>query len=145
MDLEIYAGTAFRAKNQAGEDTRRHLNIVLSNPAGNPAEVLLVNLTSRLYQVSTPYEDNDTSCLVYPGDHPFVTKESFVFYARANIVAVEPLQSLLKIGKAHFEEDCSDVLLLRIWEGLRKSDYVPPIVLRYGEKNFPNYLKSDES
>jgi hypothetical protein len=144
MDLEIYAGTTFRAKNQAGKKIP-HLNIVLSDPAGDPAEVLLVNLTSRLYQVPTPYPDNDTSCLVYPGDHPFVTGESFVFYAMASIVAVKSLQSLLETEFADFWDDCSNELLLRIWEGLWKSDYVQPIVLRFGEKNFPNYLKSDES
>ena len=49
----------------ASQKAKNHLWVVLSDPIGNPAQVVLVSL-------STLREGADTTVVISPGEHPFV-------------------------------------------------------------------------
>jgi hypothetical protein len=60
-------------------DNDRHLWIVLSDPAVDPDTVLLVNLTT--------YDSRkERACILLPGDHEWVRKETCVNYQDAVVL-----------------------------------------------------------
>jgi len=70
-----------------------HLWIVVSDPALDLEQVLIVNLTT-----SKPGSDVDPACVVLPGEHPFVRMESYVIYERANVTSTAHLSKAVGIG-----------------------------------------------
>ncbi len=66
-----------------------HLWIVLSDPAANDTRVFVANLTS------TPF---DPTCVLEPGDHPFITHRSYVFYKEARCPSLVRLAALRQSG-----------------------------------------------
>jgi CTP:molybdopterin cytidylyltransferase MocA len=70
------AGDTFLA--QPNSSSKPHLYVVISNPENNAGNVIHVNLTSKK-------EWSDCSCVLQPGDHPFVTRETVVNYASATM------------------------------------------------------------
>jgi hypothetical protein len=73
-------------------DNDRHLWIVLSDPAVDPDTVLLVNLTS--------YDSRkERACILMPGDHEWVCKETCVNYQDA-VVTSSGLLDDARIGGA---------------------------------------------
>jgi hypothetical protein len=90
------AGDTFRqAESAPGVDENRHLWIVLSDAATYPAEVITVFLTTRKAK-------RDQTCILAPGDHPFIIHESIVAYGVAEIRKDSDLESLLAKGKLGF-------------------------------------------
>ena len=64
-----------------------HLHIVLTDPLAATGDVLLVCVCS--IPLSNLY---DGSCTLFPGEHPFIVKHSFVDYNRcatANAISLE--------------------------------------------------------
>lgn len=84
-----------------------HLWIVISDSKKDPTCVLLVNLT-------TWRPDKDQACKVWPGDHPFVTKESCINYAECRTCELSHLHSLKDAGLLAMQSRCSASLLKRI-------------------------------
>lgn len=66
-----------------------HLWVVLSDPSLDSENVLIVNLTSE-----ADYQDH--SCVLQPGDHPFIKHASCVNYPGARRVTLAALQDNLK-------------------------------------------------
>jgi len=102
----------------AGDTFRRgsgsHLWIVVSDPQQNANQVLLVNLTSnRAWQ--------DQSCIISAGEHPFVTRETIVFYRNAMIASNHDLDSQLASGAIQLHDPVSSPLLQRIRVGAAAS------------------------
>ena len=75
---------------------RMHLHIVLTNPLVTTGDVLLVCVCS--IPQSNLY---DGSCTLFPGEHPFVVKHSFVDYNRCAIANAQALE-LKVINKVFF-------------------------------------------
>ena len=59
-------------------DTEPHLWIVLTDPEGNPGEVVVVNLTSQR-------PGSDATVVLQRGDHPFVRHDTVVYYGDARM------------------------------------------------------------
>jgi hypothetical protein len=107
----------------------RHLWIVLTEPEGQPLEVVIVNLTKN-----KPLAD--TTCILSPGDHTFIKVETVVHYADARKVPAEPLHALTKLTSYDFHDDCSEELLERIQRGLLASKSTPKGIKAYCRERF---------
>ena len=55
-----------------------HLQVVISNPAADPDKVVLVGITS--YDTPEHKARKDGSCVLWPGDHAWISHESSVSY-----------------------------------------------------------------
>lgn len=105
---------------------RMHLFILLTDPVTEEQLVLFVS-------ISSVREDgwHDSTCILCPGDHPFVVRDSWVDYRTAQI---EPAQKILNgvnqglfVPKGTVEHE----VFLRVCEGLMYSDHVKPRVRQF--------------
>ena len=104
----------------AHDPDRKHLFIVLSDPVTDEKVVLLVSISSV-----KPDRWNDDSCLLYPGDHPFIKKNSFVDYSSARIEPGDKLLRGVKAGKLIPQDPVSDDVFERICAGVMASKRTP--------------------
>jgi hypothetical protein len=100
-----------------------HLFIVLTgiNIATSYGTHLIANFSS--IKPSVPH---DTSCLVVPGEHPFITTPSYVEYQFAEIWMAIDLGSGVDAGRfTKHNYAVADALLARIRSGLMISSFTP--------------------
>lgn len=100
-----------------------HLWFIISEPQQYPEEVVIANVTTARDSVFAP--KNDRSCVVQPGEHPFVTSLSYVYYAGARMTSVGHLKSRFHRGDLHPHEPASAELLLRMRKGALESHFIP--------------------
>lgn len=104
---------------------KRHLYIVISD-SDVDNRVLIVSLNT--------FKNNgreDTSCLLFKGDHSFIKQKSYIRYDRAEeIEEVRLLQLKLK-GLIVLKEDISPKVLKRIQNGAKKSNALPRKFKKY--------------
>lgn len=93
---------------------KRHLRIVItdSNENNEFLTVPMDTLRSRI---------QDTSCVVKPGEHPFVKVRSFINYKYAAVVNYAQLFNGINKGFFVRKEDVSAGLLSRIQNGAKSS------------------------
>jgi len=103
---------------------RDHLWIVISLPDETGA-LVLVNFT-------TWKENKDQSCVVEPGDHPFIKNKTVVAYKNAWVCTAGEQNAFLR--SAQQREDVSEALLQRIQEGT-DSDFIPQKAKRLVEES----------
>lgn len=65
----------------------------------------------------------DESCVIEPGEHPFVIKKSYVFYRRGLFLTRPEFQKLEQMGCIKDREPVSKELLIRIQRGALHSDF----------------------
>lgn len=111
-------GLAFVPRAGTPFDPVGHLWIVFSGPfAGERGQsVLAASVTS-----TTGDPSDDPSCLLAPGDHPFVIHPSFVSYLRAREFLVAGLPVALSSGFLLGQPDASAHLVTRIQRGALSS------------------------
>jgi hypothetical protein len=93
-----------------------HLWVVCSTPSPD-GDAVIFNITTRR-------PDSDTNCIILPGDHPFVKKESVIAYERGQIMSLQNWVKAQKLG-ARTYPPASRELLFRIQQGALKSDLTP--------------------
>lgn len=98
-------GDTFRFTNRDS-----HLWIVLSDPALNPTNVLIVNLTSQ-----TP--GKDSTCVLNVGDHPFIRHPTIVYYGKARSVTDALLEQCVREGAINLAIAMERAVLKRIIDG----------------------------
>jgi len=92
-----------------------HLWIVLTEP-NEEGKVVIVNLTSGVF---------DQSCILEPGDHPFVRHTSTIRYQKAMLCSHEKLEESVRAGSVRRREPVAMEIVKRIWRGALVSDYTP--------------------
>ena len=104
----------------AGDTYRReagaHLWVVISDPRIDQHSVLVVNVTSMRGK-----HWGDTTCVLQPGDHPFIKRPSLLLYAAARLHANAALDRELSAGRIQLQEPVSAEVLTRIREGAMQS------------------------
>ena len=100
-----------------------HLWVIISDPAQNRQKLVAVNLTSQR-------TDKEQTCVIQPGEHPFVTKESVVMYAGATVVSEAMILSAKQAGMLRFPPAVSQGLLQRIRAGAQRSIRLPTAARR---------------
>lgn len=96
---------------------RGHLFIVLSDPHIDPENVVIVNMTTD--------REIDQSCVLLPGDHPFVTHRTSIRYDKARIEAARVLEKLISSGNITRQEPLFGDVLERVRQGAAISDNIP--------------------
>ena len=105
---------------------RMHLHIVLTDPLAATGDVLLVCVCS--IPLSNLY---DGSCTLFPGEHPFIVKHSFVDYNRCVIASALSLEQKV-INKAFFGKDPLDAKRVAdVLAGFADSPRVAPKLRRF--------------
>jgi hypothetical protein len=79
--------------------------------------VVVVNLTSKTL--------DDQSCILRPGDHPFVTKETAIAYIRADCLSLGQIQAAVSHGIWEQRQKFRPEVLRRIQNGALVSDDIP--------------------
>lgn len=97
-----------------------HLSMAITSPLGPNGLFLAVNLTS--VKDGKPFDD---TCLVQPGEHPWVRKTSEVYYQKAREWQVSGFDSLGTYGgSCVLNAPLSAALLLRVQEGALVSPHM---------------------
>jgi hypothetical protein len=105
---------------------------VLTSPDPNTGTAVCVNITDRK-------NHPDDTVILKPGDHPFITKESVVYYVDAQFLNVVVIDRVLStnapvsfvFGK---KESCSSSLLEKIQKGLITSRHTRQGIKDYCKK-----------
>ena len=105
----------------SGPGEKRHLFAILLDPVpfegyGSKPLVLLASVVSL-----KPGLVVDESCLLKPGDHPFIRHDSFVDYRFTRLEQAEHVEARVSEGIFDVKEPCSPELIQRIFEGALKS------------------------
>jgi len=110
------AGDTFRFADRALE---KHLWIVISDPMLDVADpVVVVRLT-------TYREGRDCTCVLQPGDHPFITHATVVDYEWALDIPNAGLEGFVGDGRAFLREPVGSEVLGRIRQGAAESEFMP--------------------
>ncbi len=100
-----------------------HLQVVISYPELNPDKIVLVSLTS--YDKPEDRELKDSSCVLHPADHPWITHETCVSYRDGRVARREDLDRLLAREMLRQSTPVSQVVLKRILEGAERTEELP--------------------
>lgn len=95
-----------------GYDLGNHLWVVLSLPTGR-GQIALVNLTTH----GRSGRCGAHCVVVQPGEHSFVRRASCVYYHKAILGPVQPLDADKERGALRQREPLSDELLRRVQHG----------------------------
>lgn len=107
-------GCTFFNKEYDGVPT--HLWVVLSDPRISDSTVLIANLTSWSLGA-------DESCVLVPGDHPFIKRKTIIAYALARTASLQILDQLYSRRDIWTNDPFEVNVLLRIQKGLMDSRY----------------------
>jgi hypothetical protein len=69
------------------------------------------------FNFTTPHVGCDRSCVVLPGEHPFVVHETVVAYRRGRVFTPKAYAAMQSLGCSNPWCDLSPELLLRIQQG----------------------------
>lgn len=88
-----------------------------------------------LVGVATVYNDipHDSTCYLYPGDHPFIRRKSYVYYARARIEPAKKLLEGTKQGLMIPQGAIDSGIFARICQGLLESRHTAPKIRQFFE------------
>ena len=107
----------------------RHLYIALTEAVpsreGLGQRVLLVGVSSARDSPNT-----DETCILNTGDHSFIARRSYVFYARARVWELEDLEAMADFGITAMGPVAPHVLD-RICAGLEASPNTPETVVAF--------------
>ena len=107
----------------------KHLHVVMNDPIYHPNKgglcVLLVCFCTHTDALQ------DSTCLLQPGDHPFIKRTTYVDYSRALLANSEPLERHVVAGIHQLGEPASQQLYDRIRLGFRQSRRTPPKIRNF--------------
>lgn len=107
---------------------RKHLFILLTDPQPPDQSTLLVGVASVYDNIP-----HDPTCYLYPGDHPFIRRQSYINYARARIEPAPKLAEGVKQGLLIPQGTLDAALFARICKGLLESRRTMPKIKKFFE------------
>lgn len=120
--MTVYLGTAFLVPS--GPRDYLHLHVVCNDGGNTPDWRILVSISSI-----KDHKFHDPSCEIEAGEHPFISRRSFVEYRHAQQRSAEQIKRCLETGAYVAKEPVSQELLDRIVAGFSVSDFTDPWVL----------------
>lgn len=118
------AGTLLIPSGPTNDPNRRHLHIVCTDPCENGNQVL-VSITTWTNDLC------DATCILQSYEHPWLTRQSYVFYRKARIEAATTLDSGVEQGIFELREAMNAQSFLRVRNGICASPQTPRKVKRY--------------
>ncbi len=107
----------------SGPGTLKHLHCVVLGPLLAPGRGRADHFVLGCICSRHDGAHYDPACPVLPGDHPFVSHESFVAYRFTRIERVDHVQRMIDSGVWLIKAPCSDALLERMRDGARVSRF----------------------
>lgn len=107
----------------------QHLYVVATNPCDED-KALLVSLSSV-----KEGRFHDPSCVIEVGEHPFVTKRSFVEYRVSRILRCDHVVKCVAGWVFTPKAEVSDALFGKIEAGIEASDFTPKLITTYYRAN----------
>lgn len=101
------------------DPSRKHLHVVLTESFGDAGQVLVTSIASIR---SRKYDD---TCILEPGDHPFLTHHSYVLYRSTRLMEVKRIKQCLKSVEFVQHDDIREEIYKRIVIGLFDSKATP--------------------
>ena len=105
------AGDTFRF----GRET--HLWVVVSDPRIDSVRVVIINMSTD--------RGLDPSCILNPGEHPFVEHPTCLRYDMARIVTDADLERYVSSNTIKVRDPVSKVVLSRIRQGAATTEQIP--------------------
>jgi hypothetical protein len=109
-------GDAFLAGEQV--HGTHHLWLIINDPAAHQNTALFVNITT-LSAIA------ELTCVLKPGEHPFVKHDSWIRFASAKTAAVAELDTLESKGLILRQPAASSALIQKIRAGAATSPLLP--------------------
>lgn len=109
----------------SGPNDTKHLFVVMNDKCDAGCH-LIVNVTS--INDGLPY---DATCVLNAGDHPAITKSSYVFYALADIQSAERLTKMVRGWMYRPAADVSGAVFEKILAGFATSEQVKKRITKY--------------
>jgi hypothetical protein len=111
----------------SGPQDKNHLYFVLTEKC--------VEENHLLVSISTVPERGfyDATCILEPGDHPFILHQSFVFYRTPQVYSASKIARFVRLKYFQPKEDSSPELIQRICAGILTSSFTPRFHQRYFE------------
>jgi hypothetical protein len=107
----------------SGDVNRRHLFTLLTDPypdGTDKSSVLLVSIATV-----RPNVPHDPSCILYPGDHEFVKRNSYVVYQKARLEEANKLLRGVNNGELVAHVPMDGAVFARVCKGLEESRLTP--------------------
>jgi len=110
---------------------RKHLFIILTDPVADPLNegkdsILLTSLSTL--DAAYPY---DPTCILHPGDHPFVTRDSYVSYRDSRILETAKIVNGVTSGVFVVKDLMDSSIVDRICDGLSISPHTTEKIKRF--------------
>lgn len=107
-----------------------HLHVIMNDPVYSHEHgyegVLAVNITSL-----KPDIFHDSSCVLTPGCHPFVIRDSWVVYKDAVVLNAARLDFKVDSGEVVTHQPVSNAVYQMVRDGFDKSRHVTTKILRF--------------
>lgn len=107
-----------------------HLHIVMNDPVFSPEHgderSLIVNISS-----ADPGVKLDDACLLDAGCHPFIIRQSYVYYRHALISAAPRLAQEIDAGNILARPAVNDDVFVMVRRGFDTSRFVAPKIKRF--------------
>ena len=117
-------GTLLIVSGPSHDPSRKHLHVICSDP-DHERNVLIVGICSVS---SAPHDD---TCILQPHEHDFLSHDSYVLYARAQIVPEQGLNLAIENKSAIVHKAVNSQTFLRIKKGICRSPHASRKVKRY--------------
>jgi len=110
---------------------RKHLFIVLTDPVEDPfngrkVSVLLTSLSTL--DIAYPH---DPTCILHPGDHPFVIRNSYVSFRDSRIIETAKIINGVETGVFVVKDLMDSRIVDRICDGLSNSPQTAEKIKRF--------------
>jgi hypothetical protein len=113
----------------SGPDEGQHLYVIMTNPC-DEGQSLLVSLSSI-----KEGRFHDPACIIEVGEHPFVTKRSYVEYRLSRIIRCDHITKCVDGWTFTPKADVSDDLYAKIAAGIGASEFSSKLTIKYYEAN----------
>lgn len=104
---------------------RKHLHIVVTDPNGS-GDVLVVCVVSI-----PPTNIYDSSCTFFPGEHPFIVKDSYIAFGFSRVVQASLLEAKVAAGDYIAKADLDEKRFADVVVGLADSPFTTPKILKF--------------
>lgn len=116
-----------------------HLHIVCSDPddfySFPPASCLVVNVSSVVPKC-------DMTCVLRPGEHPFLINDSFVYFRKASLMQASSLEHYVHQDVYKEQPSVDLAIVKRIVANFDVSDHTPEDMREVAELVWKNHLSS---
>lgn len=117
-------GTVLIPSGPSHDPNRKHLHVVCTDPDAK-GDQLIVSICTKVNNLC------DSACTIQSHEHPWLTKESYVFYRKAQIVAKTALDNGVSAKFFTVQADINGQTFLRITKGICASIQTPRKIKKY--------------